>query len=132
MRDIVIFGDGDLAEIIAFYLEKDSNYKVRAFSVDGMYLKKEKLLGRDIIPFEEIENYYPVTNCSMFIALGYAKMNKNREKKLNEAKTKGYKIAKHIHSKAIVYPDLNIGENTFLFENNVVQPFVTIGSNNII
>ena len=132
MTDVIIFGDGDLAEIIAYYLEEDSGYNVQAFTVDGEFLKQNQFFQRDVIPFEDVEKVYPPDIYKMFVALGYSKMNKVREVKVAEAKEKGYQLIRHIHSKALVYPELEIGENSFIFEANVIQPFVRIGENNII
>ncbi len=132
MKNVILFGNGDLAEVVAYYLESDSDYKVAAFTIDGENIKEEKFLEKDVVAFEKIEEHYPPSTHKMFIALGYSKMNASREKKLQEAKNKGYEIISHIHSKATVCPELSVGENCFIFENNVIQPFVKIGSNNIL
>ena len=132
MKDIILFGNGDLAEVIAYYLESDSEYRVKAFTIDGKYIKEDSFLKRDIIAFEDVEKFYQPDKYKMFVALGYAKMNKIREKKVDEAKAKGFQLISYIHPKSNICPELNIGENSFIFENNVIQPFVKIGANNIL
>ena len=68
----------------------------------------------------------------MFIAVGYTKMNKIRAKLCQDAKKKGYELISYVNSKATVWNDLTIGENCFIFENNVIQPFVKIGNDVIL
>src|SRR5918993_63663 len=45
------------------------------------------------------------------------------------AKAKGYTPASYISPRAFVWRNAVIGEHCFIFEDNVVQPFVTIGDN---
>jgi sugar O-acyltransferase (sialic acid O-acetyltransferase NeuD family) len=65
----------------------------------------------------------------MFVALGYAKMNRVRAEKFAAAKAAGYGLISHISPKAQVWDGLRVGENSFVMEHNVVQPFTTIGAN---
>src|SRR4029079_7225030 len=45
------------------------------------------------------------------------------------AKAKGYAPASYVSSRAFVWRNVELGEHCFVFENNVVQPFVKLGSN---
>ena len=123
MKKAIIFGTGDFGHIVHFYLKNDSNYEVIAFTANQSYINADKLLGLPILPFENIESIFPPSKFEMFIAVPYSKMNKVREKIFNEAKEKGYKLLTYINSKAIVCADIEIGENCFVLENNVIQPF---------
>lgn len=80
------------------------------------------------MPFETIEKDYPPEEYSMFVAVGYKNMNKTRAQLCSDAKKKGYELISYVNSKATVWQDLHIGENCFIFENNVIQPFVKIGN----
>ena len=91
MKKIIIFGPSILGEIVQHYLTIDSDYEVVAFSANQEYIKEKEFNGLPIIAFENIEKDYPPTEYSMFVAIGYQKMNKPREKIYNEAKNKGYK-----------------------------------------
>ena len=42
MRDLVIFGIGDVARLAHFYFDKDTDHRVVAFSVDAPYRKAEE------------------------------------------------------------------------------------------
>lgn len=129
MKPVVIFGAGDIAEIAHFYLANDSEREVCAFSVDGEYLKDEKLCGLPVVAFEDVEKTYPPENYDMFVALSYAKVNRFRAEKCAAAKDKGYGLISYISSKATVWEGLETGENCFILEDNTMQPFVKIGSN---
>ena len=129
MSEIVIFGNGDIAELAHYYFTNDSEHKVVAFTVDGEFRKKETYLGLPNIAFETIENDYPPGRYKLFIAVSYAQMNDLRTRKYNDAKTRGYSIVSYISSHATVLSDLSKNENCFVLEDNTIQPFVTIGNN---
>ena len=55
--------------------------------------------------------------------------NLRRERQLEgiaQAKAKGYALRTYVSSKATVWPDLALGENCFILEQNVIQPFARI------
>lgn len=129
MAKIIIFGTGDIAQIAKYYFEIDSEHETVAFTVDSAYLKEDKFEGLPVVPFEEIEHKYNPENFKMFVALSYSKMNKIREKKYYEAKSKGYELVSYISSKCSYLSQYPCGENCFIFEDNTIQPFVKIGNN---
>jgi len=49
-----------------------------------------------------------------------------------QAKSKGYKLVSYIHPSVVVVGDFEFGENCFVFENSVIQPFVKIGDDVIV
>jgi hypothetical protein len=63
------------------------------------------------------------------VALSYSKLNAVRKDKYLAVKALGYALASFISSRATVLNEGRIGENCFLFEDNTIQPFVTIGKN---
>ena len=130
-RKVVLWGIGKIAEVIHFYLSKDSEYDVCAFCVDAEYKDREEFHGLPIICFEDIEKIYPPTEYKMCIPIGYASMNRIRAKKYMQAKGKGYSFITYISSKATYY-GTPVGENTIILENNVIQPFSKIGNNTIL
>lgn len=132
MSDLVIFGTKEMAEVAHFFFSRDSEHKIKAFTVDGQYIQDSLFLGLPVIPFEEIKSHYPPPDCNMFVAIGYGKINENRKKKYFEAKDLGYKLVSYICSKAFFWGDNPIGDNTMILEGVVIQPFVSIGSNVLI
>jgi sugar O-acyltransferase (sialic acid O-acetyltransferase NeuD family) len=132
MKKVVIFGTGKFAELVHFYLTHDSDYEIVAFTENLDFDNHTKFLNKPVIPFEKIKEEYPPQEFSMFIAVVYTQVNKIREKFFNEAKSKGYDLISYVNSKTIHWGELDLGENCFIFENVVIQPFVKIGNNVII
>jgi sugar O-acyltransferase (sialic acid O-acetyltransferase NeuD family) len=129
MNKIVIFGTGDIAEIVNFYFSHDTQYKIAAFTADEEYIKNDTFLGLPVIPFANVESTYPPTKFDMFVALSYTGVNKVRAKKYYEAKNKGYKLITYICSRSVFWGDTQVGDNCFILENQTIQPFVKIGNN---
>lgn len=126
---LVIFGAGDIAQLAHYYFTHDSNYEVVAFCVDAAYVETDEFCGLPVVPFGEIAERYPAESHACFVALSYAKLNAVRKEKYEAAKAKGYRMASYISSRATVLNDGRIGENCFILESNVIQPFVTICDN---
>jgi sugar O-acyltransferase (sialic acid O-acetyltransferase NeuD family) len=103
-----------------------------AFTVTRDYLKEEVFDGLPVVPFEDIESIYPSDDYKMFVALFFGRLNKNRAEMYSRAKAKGYELITYISSKAITWPGLVIGDNSFIGEGSVINPFAEIGNNVII
>jgi sugar O-acyltransferase (sialic acid O-acetyltransferase NeuD family) len=129
---VVIFGTEKMAQLAYFYLKNDSPCEIVAFTADGAYIDKKELWGLPLVPFEDIQKLYPPDEYKMFVAIGYRKLNSLRANKYMEAKNMGYELISYLSSKAIHWGDTEIGENCFILENQVIQPFVKIGNNVII
>ncbi len=65
-------------------------------------------------------------------AMQFVPVPKRRIDRYLQAKAKGYGFATYVSSRAVVWPDLEIGENGIIFEGAIVQPFARIGVNTII
>ncbi len=128
-KSLIIFGTGEIAQLAHFYFNKDSEYEVVAFTVDSAFKKETSFCGLPVIAFEEILEHYSPEHCAIFVALSYSKLNAVRKEKYLAAKALGYRIASFVSSKATVLNEGRIGENCFIFEDNTIQPFVTIGNN---
>jgi sugar O-acyltransferase (sialic acid O-acetyltransferase NeuD family) len=128
MSKIVVFGAGQIAEIVYHYISGDSSHEIVAFTVDADRLKEKEFLGRPIVAFEEVEKLYPTDQYEMFIALAYNNLNQLRAEKYQQAKDKGYQLASYVSSKASLVGPVEIGENCFILENQTLQ-FAKIGNN---
>lgn len=131
-RKLVIVGDSAFAEIAFEYFSQDSDYEVVGFSVESSHIKTESLFGRPVVPFEEVQNFYPPESHDIFVAIVYTQLNRLRARLVEAAESKGYLLASYISSKAYVWPNARIGKHCFIFEGNTLQPFVEIGSNVIL
>lgn len=129
---LIIVGDSAFAEVAYEYFTYESDYEVVAFSVEKAYLKRSELLGVPVVPFEDLEERYSPKEHKIFVALTYLKLNTVRTRLYREAKAKGFTAISYISPRAFVWRNVEIGENCFIFESNVIQPFVKIGNNVIL
>jgi len=128
-KSLVIFGSGDIAQLAHYYFSTDSNYEIVAFTVDAKYIKETEFCGLPVVAFEDVAKNYPPDTYDFFVALSYSKLNAVRKEKFLAAKKFGYKMVSFISSRATVLNEGRVGENCFIFEDNTIQPFVTIGNN---
>lgn len=128
-KPLILFGLTEMAELAHFYFTKQSDYEVVAFAVDAEFKEKDTFCGLPVVAFEEVQGIYPPSKFDMFIALAYSKVNEVRKQKYLAAKKMGYRLASFISPQATVLNENRIGENCFIFEDNTIQPFVTIGNN---
>jgi sugar O-acyltransferase (sialic acid O-acetyltransferase NeuD family) len=126
---LVIFGAGDIAQLAAFYFRHDGRREIAAFTVDREYLQGDTFDGLPLVAFDEILELYPPDRYDMFVALSYAKRNTVRETKVAAADVLGYRLASYVSSRASMFPNVAVGRNCFILEDNTVQPFVRIGDN---
>jgi len=129
MPDLVLFGSDDAASLARFYFEKDTQYRVRAFTVDAAFVKEEHFEGVPVLAFETITQEFPPEKCAMHIAVGYSQMNRVRKAKYDAAKSYGYELPTYISPRCSFLTQQNPGDNCFIYEDNTIQPFVKIGNN---
>lgn len=131
-KQLIIVGDAAFAEIAYEYFTYDSPYSVAGFAVERAYLTKESLFGLPVVALEEVEKRFAPGEHEAFVALTYAQLNRVRARLCGVMKERGYRLASYVSSRAFVWRNVQVGENTFIFEDNTVQPFVTIGSDVIL
>lgn len=124
-EDIIVFGTGKFAELVDLYLPYYSNYRVTAFTDDRKAWGGFR--GKQVYPWPQVNN----TDLKMFIAIAYSNLNKVRAEKFQEAKERGLQLIS-VNCSPNKWNDTKIGENVFIFENQVLQPNIVIGDNTII
>jgi sugar O-acyltransferase (sialic acid O-acetyltransferase NeuD family) len=129
VKPLVIFGIGESAEVAWYYFTRDAGAVVRAFTVDREYLTTGTFCALPVVAFEDIERSFPPAEHDLFVAIGYSRMNAVRAERCAEAKGKGYALRTYVSTRATTWPDLSVGENCFILEDNTIQPFVRIGNN---
>jgi sugar O-acyltransferase (sialic acid O-acetyltransferase NeuD family) len=129
VSDVILFGAGDYARVAAAYLDRDGEHHVVAFTVDGAYMQIRELLGRPVVAFEDMVKSHPPERVKLLVAIGFSGLNERRREVYERCKGLGYSFVKYIDSRAHQTGELEVGENTFIFEANVLQPFVRIGNN---
>ncbi|HEX6591711.1 MAG TPA: acetyltransferase [Moraxellaceae bacterium] len=132
MKKLVLIGAGEFALIANEYFTHDSDYEVVAFCVNRDYIKEAELEGKPVVAYEELQQRYPAGEYSIFVAIPASQLNRLRKKFYLELKAQGYAFATYVSSRAFVWRNAKVGENTFIFEANVIQPYVEVGNNCIL
>ncbi|VVE39694.1 sugar O-acyltransferase [Pandoraea capi] len=131
-KKVFIVGAGEFAQIAYEYFTYDSDYEVVAFCVNKEYIKEPTLYDLPVVPYEEVEARFPAGEYLAFTGIPASDMNRTRTRFYQDLKAKGYSFATYVSSRAFVWRNATIGENSFIFEMNTIQPFVTIGNNCIL
>jgi sugar O-acyltransferase (sialic acid O-acetyltransferase NeuD family) len=131
-RPVVVFGIGDFARVAEVYLRLDSPMDVVAFTVDREYVSTSELGGLPVIPFEDLMTTHPPRDVDMFVAIGFMGVNRARAQVYDRCKSLGYKLISYVNSQATFWGDIAMGDNCFIFEDNVIQPNVRLGSDVIL
>jgi sugar O-acyltransferase (sialic acid O-acetyltransferase NeuD family) len=126
---VVIFGVGQIAQLAYYYFKHDSNYEIVGFTVDTSFIEHSTFSNLPVVPFDQLINIFPPDSHELFIAVSYSKINSLRKEKYLAAKRLGYRMASYISSRATILNDYAFGDNCFILENNVIQPYVSIGCN---
>ncbi len=128
-KKLVIVGAGEFGEIAYEYFTFDSEYEVAAFAVEKEFKSFDTLFGLPVIEFESMKEVYAPTDYEVFVAITYVQLNRVRKRMFELCKKMGYTCASYISSHAFVWRNVEVGENTFIFEDNTVQYHVNIGNN---
>ena len=128
-KKIVIFGTGEIAGLAHYYFKHDSDYEVVVFTADDDFVNSNTFNDLPLVPFTKIAEKYPPDKYDAHVALSYNKLNQIRADKYYAMKEKGYRLVSYVCSKSFDWPDLSIGDNCFILENQTIQPTVRIGNN---
>lgn len=131
MADIVLFGTGQIAEVVHFYIENDTDHRVVAITADAEFITQTTWKGLPVVPFQTLEAHYPPDKVKLLLPLSYRNVNKARRDHYLDAKQRGYGFISYISSKATYY-GTPVGENSIVMEDNTLQPFCSVGHNVIL
>jgi sugar O-acyltransferase (sialic acid O-acetyltransferase NeuD family) len=128
-KKLVLFGASLFAQVAYECFTRDSDYEVVAFAVEQSHLTTDRLLGLPVIAIEQVESLYPPDQHDVYVAIVSTQLNRLRARLMQIALNYGYGLASYVSSKAIVWPNVAMGQHCFILEQNVLQPFVAIGDN---
>jgi sugar O-acyltransferase (sialic acid O-acetyltransferase NeuD family) len=128
-RKLVIVGDSAFAEVACEYFSLDSQYEVAGFAVERAYLTRDIMLERPVVALEDVAARFPPSNHDVYVAIVYSQLNRLRTRLLQLTKNAGYHPISYVSPQAFVWNNVHMGQHCFIFEHNVVQPFVTLGDN---
>ena len=61
-KKIIIFGNGEIADLAHQYFTKDSNFEVVGFTADSDIGKEDNFKNLPLVPFEELEKKFSKIN----------------------------------------------------------------------
>lgn len=128
-KPIIVFGTGEIAALTTYYFENDSDYEIVAYIADDEYINSSTFLDKPLVPLSKAVDSYPPSTFDAHVALSYRKLNAIRKEKYLIMKDLGYSLVSYICSKSVTWPDLSIGDNCLILENQTIQPTVQIGNN---
>ena len=128
-EELLIVGDSAFAEVAFEYFSRDSSHRVVGFAVERAFLKRETLCGLAVSALEDLPQRFDPTRHAVYVAIVYSQLNRLRRRLVDTVAGLGYRLASFVSPRAQVWPNARIGSHCFIFENNVVQPFVSIGDN---
>jgi len=132
VKPLVLFGAGELARLAYLAFTRDPGYDIVACTVTDEHVDGTELFGLPVVPWEELETSHPPGEHALFVAVGYRGVNRHRRELCTEARARGYELASHVSPHALVADDVEVRENTFVFEGAIVQAFASLGRNVIV
>ena len=130
-KPLVLFGAGPFAALAWSCLTHEGR-RVAGFTVDAAYVGEGEHCGLPVQPFEDLEARFPPAQVDVLLSLGPLSGNRLRLDRYEALKARGYGFATWVSSRAITWPDLDVGEGSMIYEGTVVQPFARVGRNSIV
>ena len=127
MKPVIIFGTGTVAKLAWNIITRESLAHIAAFCVDDAYCTQSQFCGLPVLPASSLASLWPPQSCSIFVALGYQKLNALRQEAIERFAGEGYELASCISSHALVMNDGAIGRNAFVMEGCILQPYSVLG-----
>ena len=125
-KNLFIVGAGEFADIAYEYFTVDSDYTVVGFAVEREYIDVSQKFELPVVALEEAEKYFDPARTEAHVAVTSTKLNRVRAELMEKTRAAGYSLANFISPRAMVWRTVELGENVFIFENNVVQHGVKI------
>lgn len=132
MKPIVLLGAGELARLAYLAFTQDDGREVVACAVSRELVAGTALFDLPVVAWEDLEETYAPDRHALFVAVGYRGVNRFRRELCAEARGRGYELATHVSPRALIARDVEVHENSFVFEGVIVQPFATLGRNVIL
>jgi FlaA1/EpsC-like NDP-sugar epimerase len=89
---VVIFGNGQVAELALARLREHRRHEVMGFVVDRPFVGEGRLHGLPVRPFDEVASHWPPGQHAMFVAVGPVRVNRLRAERCAQARALGYAL----------------------------------------
>jgi sugar O-acyltransferase (sialic acid O-acetyltransferase NeuD family) len=129
---VVIIGTGDHAALAFECFTLDSPHEVVAFSAEPESIRSGRYLGRQVVPFDRLAVVCPPTECRAFVAASAIQLNRVRRRLFDKTKSAGFSFVSYVSRSSFVWNNVEIGENVFIGELNMLHYKVRVGNNVVI
>ena len=127
--NVIIFGIGQLAEVLTYFIQTDTSANVVGYTIDSQYKKGSTFNNLPIICWEDIMSFFKTNkDTKLLCPMSYKNLNENRKEKYLQAKQWNIPFYSYIHSSVQLNTQL-IGDNLIILEDCRIQPFSKIGNN---
>ena len=148
-QKVVIFGAGLMGRLVSDYITTTGDLEIVAYTAHERFIGADRFEGRPVVPFERVEREYPPSAHTLFVALSYAQGNRVRRQAYVDAKAKGYRLASWLSpharwvgspahgdnvfiAESTFQPRARVGNNVFVFSNNLIGHDAVIGDHTFI
>jgi acetyltransferase-like isoleucine patch superfamily enzyme len=155
IKKIIIFGIGQIAELVKDLVDENPNLELNAFCADKEFVVEDKFCGYELVSTEEVNKKFSPKDFYFITALSYSNLNKNGENniifELNNVQ-KGVRIGNNcifwsgnhighhsiikdncfISSHTVISGNVEVGANSFIGVNSTVRDNIVIGEKCII
>jgi sugar O-acyltransferase (sialic acid O-acetyltransferase NeuD family) len=130
---LIIFGAGEVAEVVYRHLRLRVAYDVVAFTCDSAFVPSDETFqGLPVVPFDTVSRRYPPGDHEMIVAIGHRDLNRIRRSRYEQAKAQGYSLASLVSQNARCGDWLVCGDNCIILDGAVIDPGVRLGNNVVI
>ena len=126
----MVFGVGQLADLVAHYVSESTQYELVGFVTDRPESKTH--LGLPLYSSEEVSRGTPSEGCELFVAISYHQCNSIRRQICGRFMGYGWKLATILSPHANIASNASVGRNVLVLEGSVIQPWSRIGDGVII
>lgn len=127
---VIIFGIGDFAKQLYYYISNDTAFEVAYFCVHQQYYEQSTFLGLEVLTLEQGLKNLSSDEYKFIIGVGYKRL-RMRKTIFEQIKAHGFQLMNLVGRHVSLYGEIK-GEGNIILSNVVIEPFVEIYNNNII
>ncbi len=132
MKRLWIFGGSSYAEIAVHYFNRDTDYEVVGLILDNGFVPSARLAEYEVRYLGEGSESEFHGGEFFHVAITYAQMNRLRRKKIQQMSDLGLMPASYVSPHSYVDDTAVLGDHVFVFEDNTIQPYVSVGSGTVL
>lgn len=127
MENLILYGNGSVAEVLHYLLNREGLYRIVAFTVDRDLIREDCFHGLPVVPWDEVAQSHPPAEHRMMIAVGYVRVNRLRAERFQQAREMGYRLVSYVSPEASIWDGFTVGENCRIGAGARIQPYTRIG-----